>query len=465
MLRCANSLLLAGLCGLAGASELSIRLDKALSSIPEGGQSGVAVYDFGSDTWLYLAGSNDPLALASTTKLLTTVAAYHFLGPQFQFVTRVVALGQPQNGSVPGIGVIGGGDPCFDEHFYEDDPEAPFAQWAKHLKEIGVTRVDGDVVVDGRLFSGPIRPATYPQDAENQQRWYSAPASAFAWNDNCIEVRVVPTVAGHPAEVQTRPQTPLVQARNLTRTVSAKSEARSAVNRDPNANAVTVSGTYAKTSAWFPLAIATDPDLLAGEQLKHELVEAGIDVSGTVRLGAVTPDGLPLLIEQRHDLQPALTLMNQHSQNFYAEQMLRMVGAQRSGTGSIESGCAAVMDALQRLLGKDAESVHLLDGSGLSYDNRASAATMVKMLVAMQRTPVGEPFLGTLKSKDEGRARGYVKTGTHAVACCLVGYIDLPSGHRIAFAELLNRGDSNDIGWAYKLRDTIFKILCESAER
>ena len=41
-----------------------------------------------------------------------------------------------------------------------------------------------------------------PQDQDNQQRWYSAPASAFAWNDNCIEVRVVPTRVGERASIE-----------------------------------------------------------------------------------------------------------------------------------------------------------------------------------------------------------------------------------------------------------------------
>jgi D-alanyl-D-alanine carboxypeptidase/D-alanyl-D-alanine-endopeptidase (penicillin-binding protein 4) len=445
-------------------SELSTRLDKALQTIPEGGQAGVAVYDLATDTWLYLSGSNDPLALASTTKLLTTVAAYDQLGPQYEFSTRVVALGAPHDGVLPALGVIGGGDPCFDEHFYDDDPDKPFLEWAARLHQLGIARIDGDIVIDARRFSGPIRPATYPQDAENQERWYSAPASAFAWNDNCIEVRVVPTVVGHPADIEVRPRSPLVQVRNLTRTVQAKAESRSAVNRDTDGNGVTVSGSFAKTTAWFPLAIATDPDQLAGDELKRCLEQAGIAVGGAVRLGEVDANA-PLLAETRHELQAALTLMNQHSQNFYAEQMLRLEGAQRFGQGSIEGGCAAAKESLGRLLGKDVEAIAQIDGSGLSYENRASASVMVKLLVAMSRTAVGESFAATLKSRDAGRARGYVKTGTHAVACCLVGYIDLPNKHRLAFASLLNRGESRNFDWSGKLRETLFRILCESGDR
>ncbi|MBA3710412.1 MAG: D-alanyl-D-alanine carboxypeptidase, partial [Planctomycetes bacterium] len=98
--------------------------------------------------------------------------------------------------------------------------------------------------------------------------------------------------------------------------------------------------------------------------------------------------------------------------------------------------------------------------SGLSYDNRASANALVTLLRAMHRSDWRDAFASTLKSKDSGKARGMVKTGTHAIACCLAGYIDMPNGHRIAFAVLLNKGTSRDFGWSGKMREAMFKILC-----
>jgi len=451
---------------LASASELSTRLDQAIQAIPGGGLSGIAVYDMSLGKWLYLTSSNQPMSLASTTKLLTTVATYHYLGAGYEFSTKVLSLGPLQAGAIPGLAVIGGGDPCLDEHFYSPQPEAVFEEWAAQLRRFGINRIAGDIVIDDTLFAGPIRPSTYPQDADNQQHWFSAPASAFAWNDNCIEVHVVPSVPGHPGDVEVRPVSDLIQIRNLTRTVG--SENRTAITRDLDQNAITVSGSIGKTnSAWFPLAIAENPELLAGEELKHVLERSGIAVTGAVRLAPVPTQGLPLLIDQRHSLQDALILMNHDSQNFYAEQMLRMVGATHGGEGSITAGRAAVIAALGDLLGKDAlESVMVLDGSGLSYGNHASASFMVKLLIAVQQTPIAEAFMQTLKSRDAGKAHGFVKTGTHAAACCLVGYIDLPNHHRLAFASLLNPGQSTSFEeWRGRTRETLFKIICESAER
>ncbi len=457
--------LLAACAPLAG-SELSNDLDQALRAVPAGGRAGVVVYDCATDTMLYSHDPDTPMSLASTTKLLVTAAAFNACGPGWQFATRAYGLGpKTADGGVPGFGVIGGGDPCLDDLTY-DDPAQPFREWADLLKKQGVTRIDGDVVIDNRLFAGPAFPPTYPQDLKNRQSWYSAPASAFAWNDNCIDLRVVPGAPGQPGEVQVRPLSARVQVRNLSRSVGGHSDPEIVYNRDLDANAVVVSGTTGDTTAWFPLAQAGDPDLLAGDELKAVLVQSGIAVSGSVRIGAVDAKAGPLLVDQRHDLLPALTVMNQHSQNFYAEQMLRLVGREHGGDGSIAAGCQGVLATLKPLLGARADTITLVDGSGLSYDDRAPASTMLALVLAMLKSPAGNDFVGTLKGKDAdyrdaATGMGHVKTGTHAEGCCLVGVIDLAPNHRIAFASLLNKGTAKNFDWSGNLRRVIYKTLCD----
>ena len=446
-------------------SELSNRIDAALHAVPAGGRAGVVVYDVTNGQLLYSHDPDTPMSLASTTKLLITAASFSACGQGWQFATRVYGGGKVNGGSVPGLGVIGGGDPCMDDHFYEDDPDLPFHQWADQLKKSGVTRIDGDIVIDTRLFTGPAFPPTWPQDLENKQRWYSAPASAFPWNDNCIELRVVPGNPGQPGEVQVRPQSARITVRNLSRSIGGHGDATISYNRDADANAVVVSGACAETTAWFPLADAADPDLLAGDQLKASLIASGIPVSGNVRLAGVDTSAGPLFIDQRHDLLPALSLMNHNSQNFYAEQMLRLVGRQKGGDGSIPSSCAAVIGTLKTIIGARADTISLFDGSGLSYDDRAPASTMLALVLALLKSPVADDFVSTLKTKDEnyhdGPGMGHVKTGTHAEGCCLVGVIDLPDKRRIAFASLLNKGDARGFDWSGALRQAIYRIICD----
>ena len=464
-LRLSSSVILVALLALALearliAADLDERIERALDAVPTGGLAGVAVYDLGVNQWLARHEADQPRTLASTTKALVAAAALTQLGPNFQFRTHVYTIGQP-GPRIQGLGVVGGGDPCLDGFFSDEDPDRFFATWAEQLKKQGITAIDGDVVIDNRLFSGPIRPATYPQDVDNQQRWYSAPASAFAWNDNCIEVRVVPTHVGDAADVQVRPETSRITLSSKARTVAGKGDKAIFVTRDAAANGVTVTGNYSQATPWFPLAIYEDPDLLAGEQLRAVLIRSGIPVSGKVRIGAVDPRAGRLVVDHGSPLIPAVTIMCQHSQNFYGEQLLRILGCERFNEGSIAAGTKATQQVLARLVGAHADQITLLDGSGLSYGNNATAGVMVEVLSAMHRSALRDAFYDSLKEKNVGRIQGRVKTGTLAVATCLIGYIDPPSGHRLAFAMLFNRGTAKSFDWAPKIREQIYRLLAD----
>lgn len=455
-------LILALMSTLLAGSELTARLDRILDGVPKNGLAGVAIIDLDTNQRIFARDANKPLSLASTTKALVSAAALTHLGTKFSYRTQVVGLGPVVAGRVPGLGVIGGGDPCLDGHFADDKPSEFFLEWAATLKRQGVVAIDGDLVIDNRMTTGPIRPESYPQDQDNQQRWYSAPASGFAWNDNCIEVRVVPTRVGQAAEVQVRPRSARILVNNQARTIAGKGDKAIYVTRAMDTNTVTVSGSYSQATPWFPLAIQRDPELLAGDELRAVLAEAGITLSGTVRSGAVDRRLGPLFLVHASPLLPAMTVMNQHSQNFYGEQTLRVLGFDRFHEGSITAGAKATKDILEKLIGPLATEITILDGSGLSYGNLGSAGAMAAVMAAMHRSPVGADYRSTLKLKDVGKAKGFVKTGTLAVATCLVGYVDAPSGRKFAFALLFNKGETRDFRWAPATREAIFRTLSDS---
>jgi D-alanyl-D-alanine carboxypeptidase/D-alanyl-D-alanine-endopeptidase (penicillin-binding protein 4) len=439
-------------------------VDGLLAGVPAGGAAGVAMAELDQRQWVVRRNAEQRLSLASTTKLITTAATLIALGPDYRFRTRLVGLGAlAPDGTLPGLGVIGGGSPCFDEHFAEGrDADNVFRGFAAELKRQGVKRVSGDLVIDNRLFSGPIRPATWPDDQANLQRWFSAPCAAFAWNDNCIEVRLIPGAVGAPCTVETRPRSPRIKVVNQTRTI-ANGVGKNAISRSLDSNTVVASGTCGRATAWFPLAIALEPDLLIGDHLKALLGDAGIPVDGAVRLGAVDAAAGPLLIDLNQPLVPAIEVCNQRSHNFYAEQFLRVLGAARAGEGSITAGVRAVSEVLTGKFGDGMGAMAQLDGCGLSYGNEASATFMVNLLDAMHRSEFGETYRNTLKDRPAGTVKGQVKTGTHNESRALAGYLQGPSGKRYAFAILLNRKESSSIAWADKLRDQLYQALANLA--
>jgi D-alanyl-D-alanine carboxypeptidase/D-alanyl-D-alanine-endopeptidase (penicillin-binding protein 4) len=446
---------------LAHGADLTGEVDRLLAAVPQGGRAAVVVFDLRTQQLLYSRNGGDAFAPASVAKLLVGAAALLELGPDWRFTTQLIALGPVQGGAVPGLAVLADGDPCLDTHFHVD-PDEPLRAWAAALKAKGVTRIAGDLVIDRSRFSGPERPATYPQDHENQQSWYSAPASAFAWNDNCIEVRVAPGAAGGPAVVSVRPTSSRFTVQNLTRTVpKAKSIMR--LVRDDDDSDVAVSGTFGGAVDWQPVAIHHDADLLAGDELRAVLIANGIAMDGAVRPGAA-PAGGQVLVEDGHPLAPALGVFLTRSQNFYGEQLLRVLGLRRRHEGSVAAGCAAVGDILQQHLGADVGGYTLIDGCGLSYGNRVCADFLARLLWTMDRRPDAALFRDSLKPMDSGRIKGRVKTGLIAIARTLAGYLERPDGSRVIFAVLLNQGDAKGFGWGPVTREKLFQAICRGIE-
>jgi serine-type D-Ala-D-Ala carboxypeptidase/endopeptidase (penicillin-binding protein 4) len=441
-------------------------VDALLAQVPKGGVAAVAMSNLTQRSWVIRRNADATLSLASTAKLIVSSAALLGLGENYAFSTKLVGMGAiDTNGSLAGLGIIGGGSPCFDEHFAPGrDPDNVFRGFATELKRLGVQRITGDLVIDARLFHGPIRPATWPADQVNQQRWFSAPAAAFAWNDNCIEVRIIPQAVGKPCLIQTRPDSPRIKIINQTRSL-ASGAGRNAISRSLSSNTVSVSGTCGQATAWFPLAIESDPDLLIGDHFKTILIASGIPVSGEARLGEVTAQSGPLLIDSQQPLIPAINIFNQHSQNFYGEQLLRLLGVSKRGEGSINAGCLAVAAILDEQLGTGMGPMTILDGCGLSYGSSASAAYLVNLLDGMHRHAQGPALRASLKERPAPGVRGLVKTGTHNEARALTGYIDVPGGQQYAFAILLNRAQSSSIAWADKLREQLYQALAAAVVR
>ncbi len=94
-----------------------------------------------------LASHNEKLAftLASTTKVITTLASLQTLPSSFRWRTRAWLTGTPQDGQLAGdLILVGGGDATLDS--------ARLVAWFKRLHTQGLRDVRGHIVLDQRLF-------------------------------------------------------------------------------------------------------------------------------------------------------------------------------------------------------------------------------------------------------------------------------------------------------------------------
>jgi serine-type D-Ala-D-Ala carboxypeptidase/endopeptidase (penicillin-binding protein 4) len=196
---------------------------------------------------------------------------------------------------------------------------------------------------------------------------------------------------------------------------------------------------------------ARKPELRAARQLRRSLRGQGVDVrrKGIGRADLKRPrlERGPLAAVESPTIGTLIAETNKPSNNFYAEMLLKRVGARPGARGTTSRGAHRV-EAFARSVGS---GVTVSDGSGLGRGNRVTPRQVVRLLVAMQRPGMhGSAFRGslplaghegTVASRMRGTAaqgRCRAKTGTLSGVSALSGYCDAGRGHTVAFSILMN---------------------------
>ncbi len=193
------------------------------------------------------------------------------------------------------------------------------------------------------------------------------------------------------------------------------------------------------------------PALGAARRLSAALRHLHIKVLGRTGTGAAPKRARQVARVRSPAMAELARRTNVPSDNFYAETLLKNLGAAYGTRGSTAAGAAVVRDELSRL----GLHPHVADGSGLSRANRTSPRQVITLLSGMRGTPQGSAFLSSLavagrtgtlsgrmrRTSAAGACRG--KTGTLNRVSALAGLCTTREGHTLAFALLMNGVDVN----------------------
>ncbi len=212
-----------------------------------------------------------------------------------------------------------------------------------------------------------------------------------------------------------------------------------------------------------------NPALWAAKAFKKALIGAGISVRGKAGRAAAPAGSTRLAVVRSAGMTALVRRMNKTSDNFHAEMIVKHLGAAIRGAGTTRAGCIVIRRVLA---GRDVPlgGVRIVDGSGLSRYDRATARGLGRLLISAWRDPaVREPFFsslavagvsGTLKDRMRtGAARGRVhaKTGTTSAASALSGYV----GTRYVFSVLQN-GSPISVAKARRAQDRFARALARA---
>lgn len=428
----------------AEKTQLERRLDSALASRAlKGARIAALVVSQDDGRVLYRRDAQRMLVPASNQKILTSLAVFRAFGPTFRFVTQIFADRVPDaEGSVEFLALKGSGDPGLTS---ED-----FWRLAADLRREGLRRVTGGILLDDSAFDA-VR--WHPSWKTVSARAYHAPVGALTANYGTFAVAVAPgATEGAPVAVSIDPVVPLLRPVNRA-TTSAAGTRRSLVVDRRSASGhldIVVSGrTAARGDQKIYYRSVVDPALLAGAVFQMQLEANGITVEGEPRR-AVIPPAARLLHEHRgKSLAELVRLFMKYSNNAMGESLVKSLGARVSGgIGSWENGVPALRAELASA-GLDVESIHIVDGSGLSYDNRVSPTSLVAALrVAADSFQFGPEFAaalpvpggsGTLEERAAlAGQRVRAKTGLLTRVTALSGYAETRDGSRAIFSVIVN---------------------------
>jgi D-alanyl-D-alanine carboxypeptidase/D-alanyl-D-alanine-endopeptidase (penicillin-binding protein 4) len=407
-----------------------------------GGHLGVAILDV--QTGDLLAAQNDrrPLNPASNAKLFTAAAALAQLHGNYRFDTGL--YGEVKGTSATKLVLRGQGDPSLETRDLWD--------LVQGLKEQGVRRVEGDILVDQHFFDETYVPPAFEQQP-NEWASFRAPVSALALNGNTVTMTVRPTAADSPASVTFDPPG-FVDVDGVVKT-SAEGHPEN-VRLELAANGYRlvahVAGTIPERERAMSFVRRVDnPTLLAGYALRALLVASGVTVAGDVKPGGEQVK-TPLALHRSRPLSSILYELGKWSDNFYAEMVLKTLGAEQKGRPGKSAEGADLVARYLRDIGALEDGTVIKNGSGLYDADRVTALSTVKLLRAAYRDPaIGSEYMaqlaiggvdGTLHKRfRELRDKRVVraKTGTLEATVALSGYVLAPPGRSpIAFSIIVN---------------------------
>lgn len=437
----------------------------------------VVAVDDGREIYAYRADLEH--ILASNTKLFTSAAALDHFGPGYFFETHVKVRGETVGGVLRGdLGVIGGGDPNISGRHHDGESFAVFEQWARALRDLGIRRISGELILAAGLFDRQYVHPDWPKD--QLDRWYQAPVAALSFNDNCVLVKVEPSGGrGGLPRLSMVPDVPFMAVRgSAARTTSSRKQSIR-IRRDPHAvslktrRTVEVSGRIWRGSEQVDKWVTVDdPVAYFGAALKAALRRSGVQLDGEI----VVVDRLdgaawrPVAVH-RSDLITTLEVVNKRSQNFYAESVFKLIAASLCGRGSWPEGVRAVSNFLTGAAGLD--DFRLSDGSGMSRGNRSTPRQLTQLLRHMFFHRWGGEFVRTLPFSGEAglrwekrlaeqpyRGNVLAKTGSLNGVSTLSGFAKGVSGEVYAFSILMNQSRRN---WRSKnAQDAILRALIDN---
>ncbi len=333
----------------------------------------VLIYDPISMDTIYAKDIFNNLIPASNVKLYTVAAALNILGDKDYLYTKVYSDDDIFSDSIinGNLFIKGFGDAQFTDKNLQQLVDAIF--------ESGIRQIDGNIFADETYFDN-----VYTRDdwiVDEQANVKLPPISGLSLNRNQIVVKFFTNgQVGSSPSFEIEPEGDFYNTTINAKITSSRSVPRINFKTSGKNIAVQISGGIQKRRNPYSYFVNPDsPAVFIASLFKYQLEKSGISIKGKAYAGR-TPSSVIEIVSFRNSLMDLVDRVNKKSDNYLAENLFKVIGAEFSGKeGNSFYATQAVISFLEKY---DIfyRGIEIVDGSGISRFNRVSTASIVSLL-------------------------------------------------------------------------------------
>ena len=389
--------------------------------------------------------ADEPRNPASVAKLLTTLVALDTLGPAYRWKTEVYAEGDVVDNTLNGDLLLKGyGDPFLvTERVW---------QLSRLVRQAGIRDIDGDLVLDDSYFSVPYSdPAAFDREP---LRAYNVPPNALLTNFKVVRYFFEPDPDSAAVRVRLDPALENLHIVNRLSQVDGRCYGyQRGITITPNEhyNNFVLSGKFPNGCKFYVMdRTALEHNAYTYGLFKSIWQESGGTLRGGWRNDIAPKDLVPLVSFESQPLSDVITMVNKHSNNVMARQLLYTLAAEELGAPGTEEGGRSVVEKWLADRKLDSEKLTLDNGAGLSREARMTAGQIAKLLRYAYSSPYMPEYLsslslsgmdGTLGRRFRNSAlagKAHIKTGSLDDVNAIAGYVQSRSGNRFIVVAMQN---------------------------
>lgn len=405
---------------------------------------------------------------ASLMKLISTAAALDLLGPAYRWTTRFYTNGTQNGETLQGDLIIkGSGDPRLSQRDL----------WSvlHSLRAQGIRHISGDLLLDRSLFE--ITTDDAMQFDGKPERAYNAMPDTLLLDAKSLTLHFVPDARNQTVQVRIEPYLAGLQF-NAPKLVSGEcGEWRKSIALAFEPQTLRFDGSYALACGEqrIPIHAYSHTHLeYFDASLRQIWSELGGTIAGSTRetilSQKISEDVHEIAAWQSAPLSDVIRDINKYSNNVMARQLLLTLAAER---GVQPATKAAAIDIVQDWLfarGLKTSGMIIENGSGLSRNERISAADLAGVLHLMWQSPTMPEFIsslplagvdGTMRKRVQHldvKAYAHIKTGSLADVAGIAGYVTARSGKRFVIVCMINHTNADKMRSAM---DTLLQWVYE----